>query len=116
MSSCATTCVRTTGNKVEVWNGLAKKTPGGLRKSDLTKNKYGRIVSIKKMEQGRKAFAKNDVMKQHANGCKGAPIKPNCDADKGPLTYICGEKSDGGKMRPMRLAKSRAKSAMKGQK
>lgn len=114
MSSCATTCVRTTGNKVEVWNGLAKKTPGGLHKGDLTKNKYGRIVSIKKMELGRKAFAKNDVMKQHANGCKGA-AKANCDADKGPITYVCGEKSDGAKIRPVRLAKTKAINAMKGQ-
>jgi hypothetical protein len=36
------------GSRRKVWNGSAEMTAGGLRKSDLTKNKYGRIVSVKK--------------------------------------------------------------------
>ena len=36
------------GSRRKVWNGSAEMTTGGLRKEDLTKNKYGRIVSVKK--------------------------------------------------------------------
>ena len=43
------------GSKVQVWNGTAKHTSGGLRKGDLMKNK-GRIVSKKKHAAGKKAI------------------------------------------------------------
>jgi len=33
------------GSRVQVMNGTAYKTPGGLVKSDLMMNKWGRIVS-----------------------------------------------------------------------
>ena len=36
------------GSRRMVWNGSAEKTVGGLRKDDLMKNKYGRIVSVKR--------------------------------------------------------------------
>jgi len=36
------------GSRRQVFNGSAEKTPGGLTKSDLIKNKHGRIVSAKK--------------------------------------------------------------------
>ncbi len=36
------------GSRRQVYNGSAEKTPGGLTKGDLIKNKYGRIVSAKK--------------------------------------------------------------------
>jgi hypothetical protein len=36
------------GSRRMVWNGSAEKTPGGLTKDDLMKNKYGRIVSVKR--------------------------------------------------------------------
>ena len=36
------------GSRRKVWNGTAEMTTGGLKKSDLTKNKYGRIVSLRK--------------------------------------------------------------------
>jgi len=39
---------KTIGSRAEVWHGHAKKTSGGLVKSDLMKNKAGRIVSKKK--------------------------------------------------------------------
>ena len=32
----------------KVWHGTLKKTPGGLTKKDLMKNKRGKIVSKKK--------------------------------------------------------------------
>ena len=36
------------GSRRMVYNGTAEKTPGGLTKDDLLKNKYGRIVSAKR--------------------------------------------------------------------
>lgn len=44
------------GTKTEVFNGLAEKTSGGLKKSDLIQNKRGNIVSKKRSEQGSKQF------------------------------------------------------------
>jgi len=40
------------GSKRQVWNGTAERTPGGLTKSDLIKNKRGKIVSKKKHKRG----------------------------------------------------------------
>ena len=37
--------------RLDVWNGVRKKTSGGLLKKDLIKNKRGRIVSLKKSLQ-----------------------------------------------------------------
>ena len=37
----------TIGSKRQVYNGTRKRTAGGLRKSDLTKNQRGRVVSKK---------------------------------------------------------------------
>ena len=39
---------RKVGSRRKVWNGSAEKTVGGLRKEDLSKNKYGRIVSTRR--------------------------------------------------------------------
>ncbi len=36
------------GSKIQVWHGTALQTAGGLKKSDLMKNKRGKIVSRKK--------------------------------------------------------------------
>lgn len=44
------------GSHAAVWHGSAKHTSGGLTKSDLMKNKKGRIVSKKKHAQGKKAI------------------------------------------------------------
>ena len=35
------------GSRRQVFNGNARQTPGGLRKKDLKKNKWGRIVSLR---------------------------------------------------------------------
>ena len=40
--------------KALVWKGKLKKTPSGLTKKDLVKNKYGKVVSRKKHSLGRK--------------------------------------------------------------
>ena len=46
----------TVGSKLQVWNGNAKKTSGGLTRSDLVQNKRGRIISRRKQAAGRKAL------------------------------------------------------------
>lgn len=47
---------QTFGSKAQVWHGTAKKTSGGLSKSDLMKNKHGRIVSRRKHSLGKKSI------------------------------------------------------------
>jgi hypothetical protein len=39
------------GTREEVWGRTAQATSGGLTRSDLTKNKKGQIVSLKKSQQ-----------------------------------------------------------------
>ena len=57
----------TVGSRAQVWNGTAYKTgygKKGLKRSDLIKNKHGRIVSRKKH-----AYGKKKGLKQlHAKG------------------------------------------------
>merc|ERR1719364_527361 len=43
--------------KLVVFNGTKEKTMSGLKKSDLTKSKSGKIVSKKQSAQGKKAYA-----------------------------------------------------------
>lgn len=47
--------IKTIGSKAEVFHGTAKKTSGGLKKSDLLKKK-GRIISRRKSAAGKKAI------------------------------------------------------------
>lgn len=47
---------QTFGSKAQVWHGTAKKTSGGLTKSNLMKNKHGRIVSKRKHSLGKKSI------------------------------------------------------------
>jgi len=42
------------GSRIKVYNGTAYKTPGGLTKNQLVKNKWNRIVSRKKQMTARK--------------------------------------------------------------
>jgi hypothetical protein len=42
------------GSRVQVWNGTAYKTAGGLCKGDMVRNKHGRLVSKKKQAGGRR--------------------------------------------------------------
>jgi hypothetical protein len=46
----------TTGSPLQVWNGTAKKTSGGLTRDKLMQNKHGRIVSRRKHALGKKAL------------------------------------------------------------
>jgi hypothetical protein len=42
------------GSRVQVWNGTAYKTAGGLCKGDIVRNKRGRLVSLRNQEKGRR--------------------------------------------------------------
>lgn len=48
--------MQTIGTRAQVWHGTAKKTSGGLTKSNLMKNKHGRIVSRRKHASGKKTI------------------------------------------------------------
>lgn len=43
-----------TGSRAQVWHETAYKTSGGLTRSDLLKNKHGRIVSKDKHKSAKK--------------------------------------------------------------
>ena len=58
---------RAIGSRRKVWNGTAQKTPGGLTKSDLMMNKYGRIVSRKKAARARSGRA---FTRRHKGGAE----------------------------------------------
>ena len=44
------------GSRVQVWNGSAHHTSGGLTRGDLMKNKWGRIVSKSKHTLGKRSL------------------------------------------------------------
>jgi hypothetical protein len=52
----AKSSVKIIGSKAQVFHGNATHTSGGLKKSDLVKNKHGRIVSKKKQAAGFKSI------------------------------------------------------------
>ena len=43
-------------DKVAVWNGEKKQTASGLKKSDLMKNKDGKIISKKQYKRGQELY------------------------------------------------------------
>merc|ERR1719331_2441436 len=47
--------------KSSVFRGTKASTSGGLKKSDLTKNKQGKVVSKKASLQGKKRYQKNGL-------------------------------------------------------
>ena len=47
------------GSKAQVFHGTAEKTSGGLKKKDLKKNKWGKIVSVKMSNKAAAAYRKN---------------------------------------------------------
>ena len=48
--------MRSTGTRLEVWRGGAEHTAGGLRRSDLTVNKFGHLVSKKASLRAKERF------------------------------------------------------------
>lgn len=96
---------QTFGSKAQVWHGTAKKTTGGLTKSNLMKNKHGRIVSKRKHASGKKTIrhlrklgyvAKKGEFKLFRKGHKsrkmrggmayGGPLSPQAYDGKGAGT------------------------------
>merc|ERR1711973_1036962 len=51
------------GAKARVFNGSKEKTVSGLKKSDLTRNKNGKVVSKKSSARAKKAYQKNGLAK-----------------------------------------------------
>ena len=78
---------RSTMQRLAVWRGDRKRTSGGLRKSDLTKNARGKIVSKKKSLQASKQNNLGDKLRKkgvhvakdqmlHPKGKKKVAAKP----------------------------------------
>ena len=44
------------GSRRQVWNGTVEKTKGGLKKTDLFKDKYGNIKSKRASETAKRKF------------------------------------------------------------
>ena len=85
------------GTKTQVWRGSKDTTPGGLRKSDLTKNKYGKVVSRKASATAKR---KNNLgAYQSSKAKKPAPKKkprkkkPKKPVQKTKLTSFFKKKS-----------------------
>merc|ERR1719228_1949023 len=51
------------GAKARVFNGSKASTGGGLKKSDLMRNKDGKVVSKKRSAAGKKLYQKNGLGK-----------------------------------------------------
>merc|ERR1719263_1973409 len=51
------------GKKASVFRGSKAKTSGGLKKSDLKRNKRGKVVGVKSSAQGKKNF--KNISKWH---------------------------------------------------
>lgn len=88
MADCPTHCTRTYGTKREVYAGKAMKTRGGLQKKDLALNKRGRVVSVKKMEQGRAAYAANPVLQERAAAWRAEPPRRGTRAGTASLNAL----------------------------
>ena len=57
--------------KSSVWNGKKEKTVGGMTKSNLVKNKSGRVVSKAASARAKKAYASSGI-KAWADAVKAA--------------------------------------------
>jgi hypothetical protein len=63
------------GSRLDVWNGKKIRTPGGLRKEDLMKNKWGKIVSKKKSVK--MSNPKNNILFQKGFKAQKGSFGPN---------------------------------------
>ena len=82
--------MHTIGSRRQVWNGTAKKTPGGLLKSDLMMNKHGRIVSKAKHNTAKK---ENRLIKAGYGTKKGVFgfVKTGSKKKVRGVSYQCGK-------------------------
>lgn len=56
---------RTYGTRLDVYEGRCRYTRGKLEKADLTKNKYGKIVSKKKSDLAKEQNTVSRLKKFH---------------------------------------------------
>jgi len=56
---------KTFGSRSEVFSGVAKMTRGRLTKDKLTRNRYGKVVSLAKSEQSKKNNSGDRLKKFH---------------------------------------------------
>jgi DVNP family len=89
---------RAVGSRVQVVNGTAHHTPGGLTKKDLKYNKYGRIVSAKKSALAKKKgtlkkWEKKTGVKWTIKKGKPVKVKSSRKGKKGGAYYGGGEDS-----------------------
>ena len=102
--------------RMEVWRGTRLQTSGGLRKSDLIKNKRGKIVSKKKSRQAgsqnnlgswlRKKGVK--VSKEEMLRSKTKPpAKKGAEPKSSPKPKAAGPSSPKPKPKAQRLSRSR---------
>ena len=89
------------GSRAEVYHGTAFRTTGGLEKKDLTKNKQGRIVSLKK-SRGSKNPDLNPLLK---NGLQ----QPKGSTEFGPKNTVPESNS---KSKKSKKSKSKSKGLM----
>ena len=72
------------GSRVQVFAGVARQTSGGLKKSQLAKNKHGKIVSKKK--QGQKSNLTRFLTGKGAKPApKAKPPAPKAKAKAAPV-------------------------------
>merc|ERR550534_1175625 len=58
--------------KSSVFNGRKEKTVGGLKKADLIKNKFGKVVSKKSSEHGQNIWKKHKHLSKWLTASKQA--------------------------------------------
>ena len=97
----------TVGSRAQVWNGTAYKTgygKKGLKRSDLIRNKHGRIVSKKKHAYGKKKGLKQLHAKGYftRKGHFGVVKKGSKTAKKGRKKGKTAKKGKKGKSRGKR--------------
>ena len=84
----------TEGSRAQVWHKTAKKTSGGLTRSDLMMNKHGRIVSKKKHGTAKKEMR----LVKHGYGAK-----------KGKFGMVKLSKTSKGKRKPSSNKKTKSR-------
>ena len=68
--------------RIAVWNGERASTTGGLKKSDLMKNRHGRIVSKRKSEVARKLNNLGNFLARKAKGKAAKKAEPKPEQPK----------------------------------
>lgn len=62
----------TTGSRANVMKGIATRTSGGLTRSDLKRNRQGRIVSVRASAAARQKLANNPKFQHYIDAVKSA--------------------------------------------